>query len=63
MGSQKQPKEKEYVKSTNVTVEEANIEILLLENLLREFESSHGLRPQVNDLIFSNFDEEMRFLE
>jgi len=44
-------------------LEEANIEILLLENLLRESKSSHELRPHVNDLSFSNFDEEMRFLE
>ena len=43
--------------------EEADIEILLLENMLREFESSHELRPQVNDLSFSDLEEEMRFLE
>ena len=31
--------------------------------MLRESESSHRLRPQVNDLSFSNLDEEMRFIE
>lgn len=44
MGSQKQAEEKEDVKHTNLTLEEANKEILLLENLLRESESSHELR-------------------
>ena len=44
-------------------LEEDEKEILLLENLLNEFESDCELEPRVNELCFNNFDEEMRFLE
>jgi len=53
----------EDIKHTNAMLEEADREILLLENMLREFDSRHELKPQVNNLSFSDFDEEMRFHE
>jgi len=51
------------VKHKDTVLEEADKEILLLENLLRESESSCELESQVNKLCFNSFDEEMKFLE
>jgi hypothetical protein len=55
--------DEEDVKHVYVVLEEDNKEILLLENLLKESESNSELEPQVNELCFNSFDEEMRFLE
>ena len=55
--------EEEDVKHEDVVLEEAKREILLLENLLKEFESNCELEPQVSKLCFNNFDEEMKYLE
>ena len=44
-------------------LEVADKENLLLENLLKKSESNCELEPQVNELYFNSFDEEMRFLK
>ena len=53
----------EDVKHADTVLKEADKEILLLENLLEKSESNCELEPQVNELCFNSFDEEMRFLE
>ena len=55
--------EEEDVKHEDAMLEEAEREILLLENLLKESESNCELEPQVSKLCFNNFDEEMAYLE
>ena len=44
-------------------LEEADMEMLLLENLLEKSESNCEWKPQVNKLCFNNFDDEMKYLE
>ena len=51
------------MKHADRLLEEADKEILLLENLLDKSESNCELEPQVKELCFNSFYEEMRFLE
>ena len=44
-------------------LEEANRDMLLLENLLEKSYSNWKLEPYVNNLCFNSFDEEMKYLE
>jgi hypothetical protein len=46
-----------------VVLEEAEREILLLENLLKKSESNWKLGLQVEELCFNNLDEEMKYFE
>lgn len=46
-----------------VVLEEAEKEILLLENLLKKSESNWKLGLQVEELCFNNIDEEMKYFE
>ena len=43
-------------------LEEADKEMLLLENMLRKSESICEQKPQVNKLYFNSFDEEIKYL-
>ena len=43
-------------------LEEADMEMLLLENLLEKFESNCEWKPHVNNLCFNSFDESMKYL-
>ena len=47
----------------DTVLEEADKEILLLENLIKESESNCEWKPQVNKQCFNSFDDEMRYLE
>ena len=51
------------VKYEDLALEEADREILLLENLLKESELKYELEPQVRNLCFNSFDEEMKYFE
>jgi hypothetical protein len=55
--------EGEHVKHKNAVLEEAEREILLLENLLKKSESNWKLGLQVEELCFNNLDEEMKYFE
>jgi hypothetical protein len=55
--------EGEHVKHKDAVLEEAEREILLLENLLKKSESNWKLGLQVEKLCFNNLDEEMKYFE
>ena len=44
-------------------LEEADKEMLLLENLLEKSESNCEWKPQVNKLCFNSFGEDMKYVE
>ena len=56
-------KDEEDVKHEDTVLEEADREMLLLENLLEKFESNCEWKHQVDKLCFNSFDEEMKYLE
>jgi hypothetical protein len=55
--------EGEHVKHKDAVLEEAEREILLLENLLKKSEPNWKLGLQVEKLCFNNLDEEMKYFE
>jgi hypothetical protein len=55
--------EGEHVKHKDAVLEEAEREILLLENLLKKSESNWKLGLQAEKLCFNNLDEEMKYFE
>jgi hypothetical protein len=55
--------EGEHVKHKDAVLEEAEREILLLENLLKKSEPNWKLGLQVEKLCFNNLDEEMNYFE
>ena len=54
---------KEDVKHKYTMLEDADREMLLLENLLEKYESNCEWKPQVNKPCFNSFYEEMKYLE
>ena len=53
----------EDAKHKYTVLEKADMEMLLLENLLEKSESNCEWKPQVNKLCFNIFDEEMKYLK